>query len=237
MPLRDHESRPRLLDLFCCAGGAAKGYYNAGFEVVGVDIEPQPNYPYEFIQADALWVLTTDLQRYDAIHASPPCQMFTAYRRSRPDKGDENYVNLIPATRELLQDSGLPYVIENVEGSPLREPVRLCGSMFDPPLDVQRHRLFETNWGLEPPPWPCRHKVWGPDRFPGGRSKERTGSNKGLARGTVEIGTWDIPLERQAEAMEVDWMNVKELSQAIPPRYTEFIGRQLLAHVQQAVAA
>lgn len=227
----------RILDLYCCAGGAARGYQRAGFEVVGVDIAPQPNYPFEFHQEDALEVLAGMLQtghNFDAIHASPPCQFATDYIRSGNVRESPN---LIPQTRGLLKATGLPYVIENVAGarSELRDPVLICGSMFDPPLDVQRHRLFEANWHLEPPAWPCRHKVWGPDRFPGGRSKERTGTSTGRVRGTVEVGSWDIPLERQKAAMGVDWdLTTHELSQAIPPAYCEFIGGQMLESARAA---
>ena len=221
-------TRPRLVDLFCGAGGASTGYHQAGFDVVGVDIEPQPNYPFEFVQADALEELRDPLFRAgaaDAFHASPPCQAFTAYKRTG-NVGD--YPDLIGETRELLRQTRLPWVIENVQGAPLHDPVLLCGSHFDPPLDIQRHRLFETNWGLNPPTWPCRHKVWGRDRFPGGRSVERTGTSTGLVRATIEIGAWDIPLETQQEAMGIDWMTLEELSEAIPPAYTEFIGEQLI---------
>jgi len=223
--------RPVLIDAFCCAGGATKGYQRAGFYVIGVDKDPQPNYcGDEFVQADALEFLASDeVDRADAVHASPPCQNDTAYKR-RP-----GHVRPVPAlidpTRDLLDRAGLRYVIENVPGAPLLEPVVLCGSMFDPPLDVQRHRLFETNWTLDPPLWPCRHKLWGPDRYPGGRSKERTGSSRGASRKTVEIGTWDIPLDVQSAAIGIDWMTVPELSQSIPPAYTEFIGEQLLRAV------
>jgi DNA (cytosine-5)-methyltransferase 1 len=223
-------SRPRLLDLFCCAGGAAKGYELAGFEVVGIDIAPQPNYPFEFIQADAL---EFPLDGFAAAHASPPCQLFTPYQRTG-NVGE--YPDLIEPTRERLKASGLPYVIENVTGAPLHAPTLICGSMFDPPMDIQRHRLFETNWPLAAPAWPCRHKLWGPDRFPGGRSKERTGSSRGRVRGTIEIGSWDIPLAVQQRAMGIDWTTLRELSEAIPPAYTEFIGRQLMAEITSAVA-
>jgi DNA (cytosine-5)-methyltransferase 1 len=233
-------SRPRLLDLFCGAGGCSVGYARAGFEVVGVEINPQPHYPFEFIQADAVAVLPKWIRTagFDAIHASPPCQFATDYKRAGNVKESPN---LIPQTRELLEQTGLPYVIENVEkaGPELRDPVLLCGSMFDGRgmRDVQRHRLFETNWPLEPPALPCRHKIWAPDRFPGGRSKERTGSSRGLVRATMEIGSWDIPLATQQEGMGIDWMNRDELSEAIPPAYTELIGAQLMQHLkQQAVA-
>ena len=162
--------------------------------------------------------------------------MFTAYRRAMPDRGDDNYVNLIPDTRAILEAWGGPYVIENVPNAPLNDPILICGSMFDPPLEVQRHRLFETNWGCPPPVWPCRHKLWGPDRYPGGKSVARTGSSKGLVRGTVEIGAWDIPLEVQQRAIGIDWMPTKALSQAIPPAYTEWVGRRMLDHLEAAAA-
>ncbi len=243
-------NRPRLLDLFCGAGGAAMGYHRAGFDVVGVDIVRQANYPFEFVGADALEFLefgwdsyggTTPhrwfgagAQGFDAIHASPPCQAFTAYRRAG-NVGE--YPDLIAPLRELLYATDLPYVIENVDGAPLWEAEVICGSMFDPPMDIRRHRLFETNWPLDPPMWPCRHKLQTAKRFPGGRSKEQGGSNRHLARGTVEVGTWDIPLDVQQEAMGIDWMELEELSEAVPPAYTEFIGSQLMAQIRSEAAS
>jgi DNA (cytosine-5)-methyltransferase 1 len=226
--------KPRLLDLFCGAGGAARGYADAGFEVVGVDIAPQPNYPYEFVQADALEYmqnadLTADGDIF-AIHASPPCQAYTAYRRNG-NVGE--YPDLVAQTRELLRATSLPYMIENVEGSPLLKPVKICGSMFDPVMDIRRHRLFEVNWDLPPPMWPCRHKLQVSKLYPGGRSKEQGGSNRHLARSTIEVGTWDIPLAEQQAAMGIDWMTLEELSEAIPPAYTQFIGEQLLNVIYQ----
>lgn len=226
--------KPRLLDLFCGAGGAARGYANAGFEVVGVDIVKQPRYPFEFIQMDALactdgWLCARG-DDFDVIHASPPCQAFTAYQRTGNVR---EYPDLIASVREGLRYTGLPYVIENVEGSPLIDPVMICGTMFDPPMEIQRHRLFETNWTLEPPQWPCRHKLNGKDRYPGGRSKQRTGSSRGLVRATMEIGSWDIPLAQQQEAMGIDWMTLEELSEAIPPAYTEHVGEYLMAGVRE----
>jgi DNA (cytosine-5)-methyltransferase 1 len=219
-----HRKRPRLLDLFCGAGGAAMGYHRAGFDLVGVDVAPQPHYPFEVVQADAL---SFPLDAFVAIHASPPCQAFTAYRRTG-NVGE--YPDLIASVRDLLEATGLPYVIENVAGAPLRDPLMLCGSMFD--LDVQRHRYFESNVPLEPPAWPCRHRIWAPDRFPGGRSVERTGASTGLVRACVEVGSWDIPLATQQAAMGIDWMRLEELSEAIPPAYTEWIGCQLRAYLR-----
>lgn len=221
--------KPRLLDLFCGAGGASRGYHLAGFEVVGVDIAPQPNYPFEFLCEDALAVLrspeTIRRAGYVAVHASPPCQAFTAYRRKGHGVGD-GYPNLIPDTRRLLEELGLPYVIENVEGAPLNAPVRLCGSMFG--LDVRRHRLFELSWDDDLQPR-CRHEeqIRKGKRFPGATNRD--------GRYTVEIGVWRIPLPTQMEAMGVDWdVTLEELSEMIPPSYTEFIGRDLMAHLQEA---
>ena len=206
-----------LLDLFCCAGGAAMGYHRAGFDVVGIDIAPQPNYPFHFIQGDAL---DTSLWPADvvAIHASPPCQTFTAYRRRGAGVGDD-YPDLVAATRDALRATGLPYVIENVAGAPLESPVQLCGSSFG--LDVRRHRLFESNVALLVPP--CDH-AWQTPRF-------AQATNRTNLRSTVEVGVWRIPLDVQQRAMGVDWTTLRELSEAIPPAYTEHIGRQLMAHV------
>jgi DNA (cytosine-5)-methyltransferase 1 len=233
--------KPRILDLYCGAGGAGVGYARAGFKVVGVDIVEQPRYPFEFVQAEALEFLgrLIDPERawqgtawyspaisFDAIHASVPCQFATDYRRTGLVREHEN---LIPATRELLEATGLPFVIENVERARpwLRDPVLLCGSMFD--LDVKRHRLFEASWPLEEPWQPCRHKLWADDRYPGATNRN--------GRRTVEIGVWRIPLAVQQDAMGIDWMTLEELSEAIPPVYTEHVGAALLSHIRAGVAA
>lgn len=205
----------RVLDLFCGGGGAAMGLYRAGFDVVGVDREPQPNYPFTFIQADAL-APPLDVGAFDLVWASPPCQAFTAYRR-RPYTVRTPQVNLIPATRELLKRSDVSYVIENVPGAPLEAPIQLCGSSFG--LDVRRHRLFETSWpGVEPPP--CDHGRQKP-RFP-------PATNRTNLRCTVEVGVWRIPLDVQQRAMGIDWLPRRQLSQAIPPAYSEWIARNFL---------
>lgn len=205
--------KPRLLDLFCGAGGAGMGYHRSGFDVVGVDIDPQPNYPFTFHQADAmdenLWF------EFDAIHASPPCQAFTAYKRRGDGVGD-GYPNLIPELRAALKATELPYVIENVPGAPLENPVQLCGSAFG--LGVRRHRLFETNWALMVPP--CAHGLQ--------RGDYPQATNRTNRRKTCEVGVWRIPLAVQQAAMGIDWMTLAELTEAVPPAFTEHIGRQLL---------
>ena len=223
-------SRPRLLDLFCGAGGAAMGYHRAGFDVVGVDIAPQPHYPFEFVEEDAieyverLWSGAQLGAGYgvEAIHASPPCQWGTAYRR-RPDHVKPS-LNLVGRTSDLLLAAGVPYVIEQpwVNRRELHEPIKLCGSSFG--LDVQRHRAFESNVPMLPPP--CDHD-WQTPRFP-------PATNRTNLRRTVEVGVWRIPLADQLRAMGIDWMDLEELSEAIPPAYTEWIGRELLASLEKA---
>lgn len=216
--------RPKCLDLFCCAGGAGMGYYLAGFDVVGVDIEIQPEYPFEFIQADAIKYVKEHGHEYDFIHASPPCQHFTKYNNCRKNL-KEKYEDLIEPTRQALIESGKPYVIENVVGAPLLNPITLCGSMFG--LDVRRHRLFESNMDLEQPK--CKHEIWQPNRYPGGRSRER-GNARVLCRGTIEVGRWNIPIETQKAGMGINWIsNLRKLSESIPPAYTKFIGGQVVS--------
>ena len=189
------------------------GYHRAGFVVTGVDIKAQRHYPFEFRQGDAL---SYPLRGFDAIHASPPCQAWTAYNR-RP-----GYVGavdeLVAFMRERLRECGVPTVIENVEGAGLRRPLMLCGSMFG--LDVQRHRYFEVSVPLPSPP-PCRHSIWTPRFHPA--------TNRSNLRKTVEVGAGRIPMKVQQAAMGIDWMSRRELSQAVPPAYTNWIGDQVLA--------
>ncbi len=203
----------KALDLFCGAGGASMGLHRAGYEVTGVDIKPQPNYPFDFVQADVIampWAFIP----FDLVWASPPCQAFTAYKR-RPGHVSPRK-NLIPQVRELLRGFDRPFVIENVPGAPLESPVMLCGSMFG--LDVRRHRNFETSFPVLPPS--CRHDLQAPRFAPA--------TNRKNLRRTVEVGVWRIPLETQRKAMGIDWMTREELSQAIPPAYSEFIAKQFI---------
>lgn len=206
----------RLLDLFCGAGGAATGYDRAGFSVTGVDHAPQPRYPFAFVQADALEFVRKHGHKFDAIHASPPCQRFAArgqQRRTHPD--------LIAETRAALAGHR-PYVIENVPAAPLHDPMILCGQMFE--LGVYRHRAFEVNWRIvEPRHVPHAGHIGDGQHFTvtghtGGHACKKTGGRK-VAGGTV--ADWRA-------AMGISWMTADELVEAIPPAYTEFIGRQLL---------
>lgn len=204
----------RVLDLFCGAGGAAMGYHRAGFEVVGVDINPQPNYPFEFHQADAM---TFPLDGFDAIHASPPCQ---AYSVVTPDKA--KHPDLYAPTRDRLIASGKPWVIENVIGAPYDSGVVLCGSMFDLTADdewIQRHRNFESSFWM--PQLPHRHR------------KDRRAIT--VAGHCFVKGIWERKHSRQGSfalacrLMGIDWMTRKELVQSIPPAYTEWVGRWLMS--------
>ena len=231
-------TRPRLLDLFSGAGGAAVGYHRAGFDVTGVDNRPQPRYPFEFVQGDALEYVAAHGGEFDAIHASPPCQGYSRMRHL-PWLKDREYPLLIDPVRELLETSGVPWVIENVEDAPLmRAPglfgvhgVLLCGTMFG--LPVYRHRPFESNVILtQPTHW--RHAdVIRPGRMFGdrGRVPVRRGITAWQQDGGVAGHMGDV--ERVREAMGIDWMTTAEISQAIPPAYTRFIGEQLAAHLER----
>jgi DNA (cytosine-5)-methyltransferase 1 len=220
-----------LLDLFCGAGGAAMGYHRAGFDVIGIDINPQPDYPFGFVQGDALDP-PFDLCRFNAIHASPPCQLYSV---STVQHRHNDYPDLVAPTRRILVDSGLPWIIENVPGAPLvklgqmtfdgRSAFMLCGSMFG--LErVRRHRIFETNTVITEP-GPCRHHEQRDVMSIVGHSEQGSTGRRG--------DHWGLDARR--EAMGMPWASRDGVSEAIPPAYTEFIGRHLIAHIQSEVAA
>lgn len=201
----------KLLDLFCGAGGCSMGYHRAGFEVVGIDHGPQKNYPFEFHKANVFeWLKNNDLKQFDFIHASPPCKCFTKTGWSFHFEYHKNHEDLLTPTREVLINSKKPYVIENVPGAPMKDSFILCGSMFG--LGVRRHRHFETNPPLFQFIQSCNHK-------------RVEASPHGHPRKAGEGATW-------GPAMDIDWMSCEELSQAIPPAYTEWIGKQLLNSVK-----
>lgn len=226
-----------LLDLYCCAGGAAVGYHQAGFEVVGVDIAPQKRYPFTFYQDDALHVLDTllsggnwngyHLSDFSCIHASPECKSYTTCNLSPKEK----YPKQIAPVRERLQATGTLYVIENVIGAKrhMHASLLLCGSMFG--LRTQRHRLFETNMTtILCPPHPCDHRkatiavyghsVWD-SSLPGTLRKDGKARPDSVS---VEIGR---------AVMGTPWMSIEEMAEAIPPAYTRWIGTQLLAELEE----
>lgn len=216
----------RLLDLFCCAGGAAMGYHRAGFEVVGVDVEPQPNYPFEFIQADALSLDPAWIASFDAIHASPPCQSYSDL--AKRNKNAHEWPRLIEPVRQMLTASGRPYIIENVEGAPLLDPVMLCGTMF-PGLRVIRHRLFESNMQLSAPPHGKHPLVFTHDK-----RKAHYGKLDQDTSFVQVTGGGNCTMANARDALGIDWMRTKtELNESIPPAYTEFLGRQIVALIAE----
>jgi DNA (cytosine-5)-methyltransferase 1 len=210
-------NKPRLLDLFCGAGGAARGYQLAGFHVIGIDAKPQPRYAGdEFIQADAM---TYQLDGYAAIHASPPCQAHSTlnalWKRDHPD--------LVAATRERLQEAGAPWVIENVPGAPLRNPIILCGSHFGLGAggrQLRRHRLFESSFPMLSPA--CDHHGQPVGIYGTGGGGQMTRGYKGT-------------MAEYVEAMQMPWATRAEIAQAIPPAYTEYVGAFLMAAVKREV--
>lgn len=190
------------------------GYKNAGFEVVGVDIAPQPKYPFEFHQADAITFVKANHHLFDAIHASPPCQQYTRAGIEQRKAG-KVYDDTLDETRDVLRAIGKPYIIENVPDAPMQEPIQLCGAMFG--LQTYRHRLFESNLAIVAPPHPVH-----------------VAKNTKMGRAPVEgefiqvVGHF-IGVAFGQKAMGIDWLGQKELPQAIPPAYTEYLGCQLKA--------
>ena len=239
--------RPRLLDLYCGEGGIARGYVAAGFDVVGVDLHNQSHFPgqepmlknrtphFTFKQADAFAFLESpcfDLWGFSAIHASPPCQAYSITKHTHKVQ----HPDLLAQTRELLKSTGLPYVIENVVGAPMDNPVTLCGASFDltaeddngEPLILKRHRQFEATFSLRPLPCKCKfykdhlYKIGG---VSGGGSKDRAHAEN------VRHGGYTPSKAVQEKLMGIDWMTQKGLNQAIPPSYGYFIGKQLIQHL------
>lgn len=248
----------KALDLFCCDGGATRGLQMAGFHVTGIDIKPRPRYCGDaFIQADALHP-PVDLRRFDFIHASPPCQAFTALRFMPTAR---EHPNLIPQTREMLIASGVPYCIENVEGAPLGDSgylIMLCGTMFglqtaDGRAELRRHRLFETSFSIPLRPQ-CQHGFSAPislgvhgegarnvteDRRMGpSRRKAITVTGSTAQTNTVTNRVRQtFTVQHAREAMGIDWMGMSGLSQAIPPAYSQFIGEQAIAAIRRTRSA
>lgn len=239
--MTDDLRKPEILDLFCCEGGAAMGYHQAGFDVLGVDLfedYTQARYPFDSIKADVFDVLDSfDLSQFDAIHASPPCQRYSITNAAR----GHDYPDLIGPTREALQATGLPYVIENVKGAPLHDPIELCGCMFDLKavdddgitLHLQRTRLFESNVDLSAPrPHDHTDHEWVGGCYGGARRDKYEAKY-------VRKGGYVPPNKAVVEAyMGIDWMTWKGLHQAIPPAFTQHLGGQLLDAIEtQEVAA
>lgn len=239
--------RPVLLDLYCCEGGTSTGYARAGFDVYGVDKEPQPNYPFPFHQGDALETLETlrdggvlefnypdghtellCLADIDSIAASPPCQ---AHSTITPDKS--KHLDLIPPTRALLVEIGLPFIMENVEGAKraLLNPVKLCGSSFG--LRVRRHRMFESSHWLTS--IPCDHAAQG--QAIGVYGSHGDNSYTYLRPDGTGRGRRAANVAEAREVMGMPWASWHGATQAVPPAYTEFLGLQLLDHLEHASRA
>lgn len=210
--------KPRALDLFCGAGGASMGLHRAGFDVTGVDIKPQPRYPFRFVQADGLKP-PFDLRAFNFIWASPPCQRYTMAQNAA--KNAEAHPDLVEPTRALLDNSGVPWAMENVVGAPLLNPVTLCGLAFG--LNVKRHRLIESSHLLLVPPCPSHDQ----DYFVifGHEVRNRRHGQAAGRKNKISEGR---------SAMGIDWMTRGELSESIPPAYSEFIGRQVLDQIVRA---
>ena len=202
---------PRALDLFCKAGGVSVGLSRVGFDVTGVDIAQQKNYPFKFICAGALDV---DLSGYDFIWASPPCQLFTTFKHLTT----KNYKDLIEPVRQRLKATGKPYIIENVVGAPLENPVTLCGSMFG--LRVYRHRIFESNIQLKEPIHPLHLQ----STVKCGR-KPKPGDFVSIAGNVSDV-------KYCGRAMGITWMNQSEIGEAIPPAYSEYLAHQVIDYLE-----
>ena len=216
-------TRPRLLDLFSGAGGAAAGYHRAGFDVVGVDNRPQPRYPFDFVQGDALEYVAAHGSEYDAIHASPPCQAYSRATLAARRRG-VGYPDLLATTRAALRRIGRPWVIENVPGAPMCPSLVLCGCMWPDQLPgLRRRRWFELSWPVAVLLPTCHHD--GPAVTP---SNTGSGGPNQPAYRHLRGAEWAAVKQ---QAMGIDWMSRDELSQAIPPRFAEYIGTFLRDHI------
>jgi DNA (cytosine-5)-methyltransferase 1 len=227
----------KLIDFCCKAGGTSMGYHQAGFEVVGVDVEDQPNYPFEFRRLDVREITASEIaeiaREFDAVAISPPCQTHSTLKTCAvPGRYDD----LIPFARKLVSDIGLPYIIENVPGAPLVNPVRLCGSSFG--LRIRRHRIFESSVALVGKPcehgWQERSKIY-INRPHGDGSEKRVGFiPKGNGPFWLPRMKRYVPsVQLQRVAMGIDWMTGDELEEAIPPAYTRYLGEQLIKRMER----
>jgi DNA (cytosine-5)-methyltransferase 1 len=210
-------TRPRVLDMGCGVGGTSHGYWLAGCDVTGVDIAPQPRFPFTFIQADAAKFLLENYREFDAVTGSPPCQKWSRMSKCRPGLSD-TYPDLIGPWRTAMQATGLPYVIENVYGAPLRQPVLYCTASFG--KETYRHRFFEASFPLEGVPH-SEHLVraskaghWEPGTY-------------------VSVAGHCAPMWKAREVMGIDWSTRDELVEAVPPCFTEHVGRQLIAFLER----
>jgi DNA (cytosine-5)-methyltransferase 1 len=204
----------RLLDLYCCQGGASAGYHNAGFEVVGVDVSRQPRYPFEFVQADAIEYVLEHGREFDFISASPPCQL---YSKTHYIKQENWHPDLLGPTREALEKVGVPWVIENVKGAVpvMRDPLMLCGAYFG--LNTYRHRFFETSgWGLPEPEHPIHV-----------RRQTKMGRRRQPDEMGIYVGNF-IGVEDAKQDMGVPWMSREGIRECIPPAYSEYIGKAFI---------
>lgn len=215
----------KILDACCCAGGAAKGYKLAmeSAQITGIDTEPQPNYPYTFVQDDAIAYIKKHGKKFDFIHASPPCQAHS--NMTHRGRGQAAHISLIDEIRTAILQTKRPYIIENVVGAPLQNPIMLCGSSFA--LRVRRHRLFESNMPLYGKPcdhaWQDESKIY---KMYQHYAWHKTGVVPVYGSGGSKAS------EHWNEAMGIDWMSRKEIVEAIPPAYTQFLGLQVANHLR-----